>query len=984
MARQELAPASDRFLKSQPSSGRAISTVPSALGTKRKASDMGNVESSQGTSQTCPPIKLEPSSPNRSDDRGSKMRDSHTETHGMSTGYVSSSSNDDTDDLMLDVNEDEGAINERGTRRLLVTLPMLDDSPPPGQQKASRPQKIPRRQTGRKLGDISYNSIPDYSPPISTLSSGNPHILQLEWCKDTFLDLSKDPDRHMLHEAEIKIASSLSISCAKYLCTKRRIFQARFNGLQSGKVFKLKDAHKVCRIDRTKVSQICCAFKKVGWFDEKYFLGYLDERSNPARKTSSENKRRGSSSSELTEPDIWDVIDSEFHFTSEGDEESTNDDSADSSVSHDDRHDETEGRKNLDSYRDNSLRKQHYGLSLIEGNGSQRRVLIERIIQNRAHLSTDEAADEGPTIKDRRPKRRLVPEERLNHGDPDDLSGSDTKESSVLETASMTPNIKLALDGGSGDDSDSLSNIKTKSSQQKPRLEKIHRPTNQFTARIPIPQSLDEANAVDIMLVEMKEKDCPWLEIQEAWEKKTGKARTKKSLSCRYDRIMANIASAPLEPDEERDSLRSLAYPRLDSDAISVNGSTLRLKPSSLKQNQLLFAAEAEIEENFQREKAAIIAEIEDNYQSEKWNLVAEAMSRNGLVHHSAEWIQAQYERLTTHLRRVDSKDKENHDISTDLPRRTTLPMKERKTRESTLSRSDVERLDETSIAVDLPQPQLAATIRKKYSRKESCECENCGRKYKSSGGLIYHHKQYPNCTTTKPRPYNRKENKLRTSSFPGGALPRAEHQRPLADPPAPRVSFPNLMISQKFSDSSQLDENDDRSALDDATLRLPADGADCGLQSLRKTKQTHAEHSARARKVWAKRRALGTNGRHGGPQKMKPIAKKAKPAPPGNQLASTVTDQSGHSPKHLANPTAPIAIKKEALSDANDSLEQTMPAAPQTDSGPRRVRPFEKVSTDETCHGLSLTRHSMLQCAIRTRSPIYNSLQPREGGCSS
>ena len=484
-----------------------------------------------------------------------------------------------------------------------------------------------------------------------------------------------------------------------------------------------------------------------------------DRGSNSARKASSENKDRGSSS-ELTEPDIWDVIESEFHLTSEGDEESTDDDSADSSVSHDDRHDETEGRKKLDSYPDKSL-----------GDGSQRRSLIERIIQNRAHPSTDEGADIGPTIKDRRPKRRLVPEGRLYHGDPDGLSGNDTKEElPVLETASMTPNIKLALDSRSGDDLDSLSNIKTRSSQPKSRLEKIHRSNHQFAARKSIPQSLDEANAADIMLVEMKEKGCPWLEILEAWEKKTGKARTKKSLSCRYNRIMTNIASAPLESDEERDGLRSLAYPRLDPNDTSVNGSTLRLKPSTLKQNQLLFAAEAEIEENFQREKAGIIAEIEDNYQWEKWNLVAEAMSRNGLVHHSAEWIQAQYEKLTRHLGRADGKDEENHDISTDLPRRTTLPMEERKTRESTLPRSGVERLDETSIAIDLPQPQLAATIHKKYSPKRS-ECENCGRKYKSSGGLIYHHKKYPNCTTTTPpRPYNRKKT-LRTSSFPGRAL---------------------------------------------------------------------------------------------------------------------------------------------------------------------------------------------------------------------
>lgn len=475
-------------------------------GTKRNASDMDDAGPPQGASQTCPPIKQEPGSPHCFDYRGSDMRDTHSEIYEISTGYASSSRGDDTEDQMLDIPENDGTTtmglsgaslgtegrlhmssrdmsvplkqevetqtaravlpkNNGGTNGLLPPLPILDNFPPPYQQKASSRPEGPRRCTQNKLGDVAYDSIPDYSPPISTLPRGNPHVLQVAWRQEAFIDLSKDPDQHMLHEAELKLATTLNLSCAKYLCTKRRIFQARFEALQAGRVYKKTTYEKACKINTNKASKICNAFEKVGWFDEKYFLEYLDKSNNALRKIHNESKDRRSLSSELTEPDIWDVSESEFHFTSEEDEESTGDNTADSSVSFDSKYKETE------------------------------------TIQSHGTLCGNETVDESLTIEGRRPRRRLVSQETMYPANSGSLFEDSIEETPLLETRSRTQKIKLALNSRSGDSSDRVSIIEAKNDQQD-NVSRRSAPTN-------LPHSLDKANAADIMLVNMKDKGHP-------------------------------------------------------------------------------------------------------------------------------------------------------------------------------------------------------------------------------------------------------------------------------------------------------------------------------------------------------------------------------------------------------------------------------------------------------------------------------------------
>lgn len=122
--------------------------------------------------------------------------------------------------------------------------------------------------------DVDYNSLPDFSPPVSTLQL-SPKTLKADWTSTNPLNLSTDPDRHMLHETEVTLAATLRLSCATYLCSKRRIFEARLNALRISKEFRKTDAQQACKIDVNKASKLWTAFDKVGWFNKDFFLQHL-------------------------------------------------------------------------------------------------------------------------------------------------------------------------------------------------------------------------------------------------------------------------------------------------------------------------------------------------------------------------------------------------------------------------------------------------------------------------------------------------------------------------------------------------------------------------------------------------------------------------------------------------------------------------------------------------------------------------------------
>ena len=576
---------------------------PPSHGIKRKASDMGSADPA---SQTRPPIKREPRSQDPFDHTRSSTIEAHSELYESTTGRTSHSISDDREDQIISIHGNEGTLRmgpsntslptggqlytssqgmsvtlkseaEAGTARfavlkkdgeangLLRPLPIFDTFLPRSQQKVSaQPGDHPHRTNGNKFDDVAYESIPDYSPPLSTLPQDKSRNLQVSWRPGVVIDLSKDQDRHMLHEAERRVAETLHLSCAKFLCTKRRIFQARFEALLAGREFKKPVAIKACRITVNKASKLCNAFESIGWFDEKYLLKHLDESKIPWRKTNEEDNNSGSHSSKLIERGIWDISGSESSLSSSGDEESTDDDTADSSISHDSGHDNIQGPGKFELHHEDSPRKDRFGRSLKGGNRSQPIVPIDRTDHIRDNLSVSKIIDEGTTTEGRNSEEQIISQENANPRNEDSLFRDGSGEPLLPETRSRTQKIKLALNSRVGDDPHNVPIFEAKKKKNNPQ------------------------------------------------------------------------GSGPGE------------MPR-----------------------KLLLAAEAEIQENFEREKAGLIAEIDRNFQSEKWALVAEAMSRSGSASYPADLIRAQYELLTGNSQRPDAKTETKADqasIATNLP----------------------------------------------------------------------------------------------------------------------------------------------------------------------------------------------------------------------------------------------------------------------------------------------------------------------------
>lgn len=127
--------------------------------------------------------------------------------------------------------------------------------------------KTPRAPANRE--DIDYDSLPDHSPPIEKMNLGK-NAFKTDW-KGQALDLSNDPDVHLLHEQEVTLAATLRLSAATYLCSKRRIFEARIQTLKRGKEFRKTDAQQACKIDVNKASKLWTVFEKNGMFAKQHF-----------------------------------------------------------------------------------------------------------------------------------------------------------------------------------------------------------------------------------------------------------------------------------------------------------------------------------------------------------------------------------------------------------------------------------------------------------------------------------------------------------------------------------------------------------------------------------------------------------------------------------------------------------------------------------------------------------------------------------------
>ncbi|EGX47412.1 hypothetical protein AOL_s00083g505 [Orbilia oligospora ATCC 24927] len=122
--------------------------------------------------------------------------------------------------------------------------------------------------------DVHFLTVEDVTPLVDLLPD-NPRCLHVDW-SGAPLDISNDPDRHLLHKAEQHLASTLKLSCGQYLTQKRLIFLERVTRLRAGnQVFSRTHAQQVCHIDVNKASRLFAAFEKVGWLSPQALKQYL-------------------------------------------------------------------------------------------------------------------------------------------------------------------------------------------------------------------------------------------------------------------------------------------------------------------------------------------------------------------------------------------------------------------------------------------------------------------------------------------------------------------------------------------------------------------------------------------------------------------------------------------------------------------------------------------------------------------------------------
>lgn len=150
-------------------------------------------------------------------------------------------------------------------RRPKKALPALSSPLASANAVHSIPQYVP---------NMSWEKLPDYSPPLSTLPESNVKCLKVEW-KGSQMDLSHDPLKSKLHPSELILAQILRLPCDLYLDSKRRLFLEKTHRLKQGLPFRRTDAQKACRIDVNKASRLYAAFEKVGWLDDSNFARFL-------------------------------------------------------------------------------------------------------------------------------------------------------------------------------------------------------------------------------------------------------------------------------------------------------------------------------------------------------------------------------------------------------------------------------------------------------------------------------------------------------------------------------------------------------------------------------------------------------------------------------------------------------------------------------------------------------------------------------------
>lgn len=128
----------------------------------------------------------------------------------------------------------------------------------------------------------AYKYYDDTTPEMSTLDNAG-LTFPASWGGRP-LNLEDDPDRKLLHDKEIKLASKLALTCARYLYLKRRLFAGRLDYARKNQKYNINAAQQQCKgqdafgvpgADVNKTSALWKAFNNVGWLDAVHMERYM-------------------------------------------------------------------------------------------------------------------------------------------------------------------------------------------------------------------------------------------------------------------------------------------------------------------------------------------------------------------------------------------------------------------------------------------------------------------------------------------------------------------------------------------------------------------------------------------------------------------------------------------------------------------------------------------------------------------------------------
>lgn len=183
----------------------------------------------------------------------------------------------------------------RMTSELSDSLPPSEDSPQQQRRRRSAQSTRKRSSTGggvaketkhnrnrstKEKKSTNFEDYPDFTPALDTMQNPMEAAMRVPEHKvNTRKDLSADPLRHELHDAERTVAQRLNIGCAEYLVFKRQVFDVYVQYLRDSQSsrgqWNKTRAQQAGNLDVGKASQIWVFWKNVGWFDEDLFKAHL-------------------------------------------------------------------------------------------------------------------------------------------------------------------------------------------------------------------------------------------------------------------------------------------------------------------------------------------------------------------------------------------------------------------------------------------------------------------------------------------------------------------------------------------------------------------------------------------------------------------------------------------------------------------------------------------------------------------------------------